>query len=289
MKPPFPGPYGRRYQFLAKAGEWFAPRLCPSSDIDSDVISHGRRFIHADDICCALQVETFCELECTLAADLARHCQLWHPKPSTSKTDKCFPFQHSASESRRTLGRESSTVCNRGDQQVYGIGGSTEWCNLRRSACMTTCHIVNWMFTWMVNVWSTTATQCILVSLQIWPFHTGNTCHVVQRSYRAGTTWSRNSLVLYGVPAQAPSAHQPWLYATQSQNTAVQCGLDPATQVSSTPNSIIQCAWFQAACNPRSSHGCQCSAVLHLLLYVVKRQLAIWFKSSKPIQIGCIC
>ena len=31
----------------------------------------------------------------------------------------------------------------------------------------------------------------------------------------------RNSLVLHEVPVQAPSAHQPWLYATQLQNTAV--------------------------------------------------------------------
>jgi len=41
------------------------------------------------------------------------------------------------------------------------------------------------------------------------------------------------------MPAQAPPARQPWLYATQSQNTAVQCGLDPATQISSTPNFIV--------------------------------------------------
>ena len=56
---------------------------------------------------------------------------------------------------------------------------------------------------------------------------------------KAGTSWSGNSLVLHGVPAQAPSAHQPWLYATQSQNTAVQCGLDPATQISATHNFIV--------------------------------------------------
>jgi len=78
---------------------------------------------------------------------------------------------------------------------------------------------------------------------------------------------------------------QPWLYATQSQNTALQCGLDPATQISSTPNFTVQCAWFQAACNPCSCHGCQCSAVLHLL-YAIKQQLTICFKSSKPIQTG---
>ena len=65
------------------------------------------------------------------------------------------------------------------------------------------------------------------------------------------------------------------LYATQSQNTAVQPWLDPATKNLINPNFIVQCAWFQAACNPCSSHGCQCSAILHLLLYVVKRQLTI--------------
>ena len=95
-----------------------------------------------------------------------------------------------------------------------------------------------------------------------------------------------NARFTYGVPAQAPCAHQPWLYATQSQNTTVQCGLDPATQISSTPNIIVQCAWFQAACNPCVSDGCQCSAVLHLLLCGVKQQLTVCFKPMKPIQIG---
>jgi len=108
----------------------------------------------------------------------------------------------------------------------------------------------------------------------------------------AGTTWSRNSLVLHGVPAQAHFAHQPWLFATQSQNTAVQRGLDPATQISSTPNFIVQCAWFQAACNPRSSHGFQCSAMLHLNLFLVKQQLTLCFRSWKPnspSKLACIC
>jgi len=49
-------------------------------------VTHGRRFIYADDICCALQVETFSEMECTLRADLAKYCQLWCLEPSTSKT-----------------------------------------------------------------------------------------------------------------------------------------------------------------------------------------------------------
>jgi len=38
--------------------------------------------------------------------------------------------QHSTSESR---GKESSTVCSRGNQQVYGTGGCTEWGHPRRS------------------------------------------------------------------------------------------------------------------------------------------------------------
>ena len=42
--------------------------------------------------------------------------------------------QHSIPESRGTRRRQSSTVCSRGDQQVYGIGGCTEWGHPRRSS-----------------------------------------------------------------------------------------------------------------------------------------------------------
>ena len=73
--------------------------------------------------------------------------------------------------------------------------------------------------------------------------------------------------------------------ATQSQNTAVQCGLDPATQISSTPNFTLQYAWFQAAFKSHNSHGCQWSVKLHLLLYVVKRQLT-YMLPSNPVQTG---
>ena len=48
-----------------------------------------RKFVYADDICCAIQAETFSEVECTLTADLAqltKYCQQWRLKPSTSKT-----------------------------------------------------------------------------------------------------------------------------------------------------------------------------------------------------------
>jgi len=34
-------------------------------------VTRSRRFIYADDICCALQAVTFSEIECTLTVDLA--------------------------------------------------------------------------------------------------------------------------------------------------------------------------------------------------------------------------
>ena len=37
-------------------------------------------------------------------------------------------------------------------------------------------------------------------------------------------------------------------YSVTEYGTAVQCGLDPATQISSTPSFIALCTWFQAAC-----------------------------------------
>jgi len=52
-------------------------------------LTHSRRFIYGDEILCDLQAETFLEIECTLTADLdhlAKYCQLWHLKLSTSKT-----------------------------------------------------------------------------------------------------------------------------------------------------------------------------------------------------------
>ena len=60
---------------------------------------------------------------------------------------------------------------------------------------------------------------------------------------------------------------------------------DRSFQYASPRLFTVQCAWYQAACNPRSSHGCQCSTVLYFLLCVVKLQLTICCRSSKPIQI----
>ena len=199
------------------------------------------RFIYADDICCALQAETFSEIECTLTADLAhlaKFCQPCRLIPSTSKTVTSVFHLHN-NRSRRELNVHMDGQRLKHDPVYLGV----------------------------------TLDQAL--------------------SYREHLSRSAEQPELkqpdhetHGMPVQAPSLHQPWLYAAQSQNTAVQCGLNPATQISSTPNFVVQCAWFQAVCNPRSSHGCQCSAMLHLLLYVVKRQPRICFKSSRPIQIG---
>jgi len=56
-------------------------------------VTRSHRFIYADYICCALQAETCSEIECILTANLvhlAKYCQLWHLKPSTSKTVQVF-------------------------------------------------------------------------------------------------------------------------------------------------------------------------------------------------------
>ena len=50
-----------------------------------------RRFAYADDICCAMQAETFAELQnvslqLTLRALQLRNCQQWRLKPTVSKT-----------------------------------------------------------------------------------------------------------------------------------------------------------------------------------------------------------
>ena len=52
---------------------------------------------------------------------------------ATLKVRLAITAQHSASKSRGTQGKESSTLCNRGDQQVYSIARCTGWGNPRKS------------------------------------------------------------------------------------------------------------------------------------------------------------
>jgi len=64
----------------------------------------SRKFIYADDICCAVQDITFAEIECTLSADLARmseYCHCWRLKPSTTKTVTSVFHLHNAPASRQ--------------------------------------------------------------------------------------------------------------------------------------------------------------------------------------------
>ena len=104
-------------------GSLLAPSLFNLYTSDLPV-THSRRFIYANDICCALiQAETFSEIRVHKQLILRDtvSCGIWNP------------------------------ACPR-LWQVFSI-------------CITTGHAVSWMFTWMVNVWNTTPTQCILVSL----------------------------------------------------------------------------------------------------------------------------
>jgi len=69
-------------------GSVLAPVLFNSYSNDLPV-THGWKFIYADDICLAIQSQYFSELECSLSSDMARmshFCRQWRLKPSTSKT-----------------------------------------------------------------------------------------------------------------------------------------------------------------------------------------------------------
>jgi len=56
-------------------------------------VTRSCRFIYANDICCALQAETFSKIECTLTADLA-HLQILSSVASETQhvqdCDNCF-------------------------------------------------------------------------------------------------------------------------------------------------------------------------------------------------------
>jgi len=49
----------------------------------------SRKFIYADDICCAVQCRSFTEMESSLSIDtsrMAEYCRRWRLKPSAAKT-----------------------------------------------------------------------------------------------------------------------------------------------------------------------------------------------------------
>jgi len=64
-----------------------------------------------------------------ISPENAKNCDIFAPLVATLKVRLAKrQRQHriSASESPGTQGRQSSTVCSRGDRQVHGIGGCTE-------------------------------------------------------------------------------------------------------------------------------------------------------------------
>ena len=83
-------------------GSVLAPTLFNLYTNDLPVTS-CRKFIYADDICCAFQSNSFTEIESTLSADLtlmAEYCRRWRLKPSATKTVTSVFHLHNASASR---------------------------------------------------------------------------------------------------------------------------------------------------------------------------------------------
>jgi len=67
-------------------------------------VTHGRKFIYADDICLAIQGQFFSELECSLSSDMAQmshFCRQWRLKPSASKTISSVFHLHNTSATRK--------------------------------------------------------------------------------------------------------------------------------------------------------------------------------------------
>ena len=93
--------------------------------------------------------------------------------------------------------------------------------------CLSVC---SWWVRW-VCLWVTSWTCIVAVSLSRWLSTT--------------STWCR----------RWPRPLSPTLCTLSSRHVSIV-----------SLNFIVQCAWFQAACNPCTCHGCQCSAVLYLLL-----------------------
>jgi len=137
-------------------------------------ITLSSRFIYADDIRWAFQVETFSKSEFTQIVDVEH--QQWHLKPSTSKNVRVI---------------------------LHGIGSHCEldaYINGQRLRHDSPTH------SWSCVTW-----------YRILSYREHLTCSATTLKSRS---WLSSLLALHGMPVQALSAHQPWLSATQSQNTA---------------------------------------------------------------------
>jgi len=76
--------------------------LAPTFYINDLPQTTSRKFIYADDICCATQARTFKELEHTLTSDmsaLSDYCAKWRLQPSVLKTVTSVFHLHNASVS----------------------------------------------------------------------------------------------------------------------------------------------------------------------------------------------
>ena len=84
------------------------------------------------------------------------------------------------------------------------------------------------------------------------------------------TTGSRHSLVSHRVPRQVPSVYQPFIFVTQSQNTAVQYCKNQKLLPHCSPHLYAVCNSFQIACKPLVKfYGYQWWSMHPLLLYAI--------------------
>ena len=237
--------YWRRQANGLPQGSVLAPTLF--SPITRDLpITRSHRFIYADDICCALQVEFFSKIECTLTADLAHlviYCQLWRLKPSTSKTVTSVFHLHNNRSCHELNVYVNGQRLKHDPYPVY-LGITLDWIVSYRE------HLPR------------------------------NAAKLKSRN-----TWLWNSLVLYGVPAQtlhtsalalccSVAEYASPVWTRSSYTNLIDTQLRSAVRLISGCLQPTQLSWLPVLSS------------LHLLLCIIKQQLTVCFKSSKPIQTG---
>ena len=93
---------------MAHPGQWSPTRLVLAPTLFNIYTNDlpetsSRKFIYADDICCAVQCRSFSEIESSLSSDTsswAEYCRRWRLKPSATKTVTSVFHLHNASASR---------------------------------------------------------------------------------------------------------------------------------------------------------------------------------------------